>query len=47
MSKLGAVIFFILIIVVAFGLISFSAEFFFGKPLMEVVQDFWFALFRR
>ena len=47
MSKLGAVIFFILIIVVAFGLVSFSSEFFLGRPLMEVLQDFWFVAFRR
>jgi hypothetical protein len=47
MSKIGAVIFFLLIIVVAFGVLSFSSEFFLGRPLTEVVQDFWFALFRR
>jgi hypothetical protein len=41
MSKLGPVIFFILIIVVAFGVVSF------GRPLMDVVRDFLFVLFRK
>jgi hypothetical protein len=47
MSRIGAVIFFTLMIVVAFGVVSFSSEFFLGRPLMEVVHDFWFALFRK
>jgi hypothetical protein len=47
MSKIGAVIFFLLMIIVTFGIVSFSSEFFLGRPLMDVVQDFWFALFRR
>lgn len=47
MSKLGALIFFILMIVVAFGVISFSSEFFLDRPLMDVIQDAWFALFRK
>jgi hypothetical protein len=47
MSKVGTVIFFLLLIVVAFGLVSFSSEFFLGRPLMEVLQDFWFVAFRK
>ena len=47
MSKIGTVIFFVLIIVVAFGVISFSSEYFLGRPLMEVVGDFLFMLFRK
>ncbi|HEV8722375.1 MAG TPA: hypothetical protein VGW77_17290 [Candidatus Binatia bacterium] len=47
MSKLGPVIFFILIIVVAFGVVSFASEFFLGRPLMDVVRDFLFVLFRK
>lgn len=47
MSKFGAVIFFILMIVVAFGVISFSSEFFLGRPLMDVVSDFVFMVFRK
>ena len=43
---IGAVIFFLLLLVVVFGLISFSSEFFFGKPLMKVVQEFIFMLRR-
>jgi len=47
MSKIGTVIFFVLIIVVAFGVVSFSSEYFLGRPLMEVVRDFLFMLFRK
>ena len=47
MSKIGTIIFFVLIIVVAFGVISFSSEYFLGRPLMEVVGDFLFMLFRK
>ena len=47
MSKFGAVIFFLLMIIVAFGVVSFSSEFFLERPLTEVVRDFWFALFRK
>jgi len=47
MSKIGTIIFFLVIIVVAFGVISFSSEYFLGRPLMEVVGDFLFMLFRK
>jgi len=47
MTKLGAVIFFLLMIVVTFGIVSFASEFFLGRPVTEVVRDFWFALFRK
>jgi len=47
MSKVGTVIFFLIIIVVAFGVISFSSEYFLGRPLMEVVGDFLFMVFRK
>jgi hypothetical protein len=47
MSKFGAVIFFILMIVVALGVVSFSSEFFLGRPFMEVLHDFWLAAFRK
>lgn len=46
-SKIGALIFFLLLLVAAFGLISFSAEFFLGKPLIKVVQDVLFMLDRK
>lgn len=39
MSKTGAVIFFILMIVLAFGILAFSSEFFFGRPIDEVIGD--------
>jgi hypothetical protein len=46
-SKIGAIIFFLLLFVVAFGLISFSTEFFLGKPLIKVIRDFLFMLYRK
>jgi hypothetical protein len=45
-SKIGAVIFFLLLLVAAFGLISFSTEFFLGKPLFKVIQDVLFMFYR-
>ena len=47
MTKLGAVIFFLLMIVVTFGIVSFASEFFLGRPVTEVVRDFFLALFRK
>jgi hypothetical protein len=47
MSKIGTVIFFVLILIVAFGVVSFSSEYFLGRPLMDVVGDFLFMLFRK
>lgn len=46
-SKIGALIFFLLLLVFAFGLISFATEFFLGKPLITVVKDFLFMLYRK
>jgi len=46
-SKIGALLFFLLLLIIAFGLISFSSEFFLGKPLIKVVQDFLFMLSRK
>jgi hypothetical protein len=47
MSKIGGLFFFLLMIIIALGVVSFASEFFLGRPLMEVVSDLWFALFRR
>jgi hypothetical protein len=47
MSKLGPLFFFVLIIVVALGVVSFSSEFFLGRPFIEVVREFLFMAFRR
>ena len=47
MSKIGGVVFFVLMIIVALGVVSFASEFFLGRPLTEVVHDVWFALFRK
>ncbi|MGH7793491.1 MAG: hypothetical protein ACREQ2_01095 [Candidatus Binatia bacterium] len=46
-SKIGGVIFFLILLVGAFGIISFSAEFFLGKPLLAVVKDFLFFMSRK
>jgi len=46
-SKIGAIIFFILLLVVAFGLISFATEFFLGKPLIKVIKDLLFIIMYR
>jgi len=47
MAKFGPVLFFILVILVTFGVVSFSSEFFLERPLMDLIQEFWFALFRK
>jgi hypothetical protein len=46
-SKIGAIIFFLFLFVFTFGLISFSTEFFLGKPLTKVIRDFLFMLYRK
>jgi len=46
-SKLGAIIFFLLLLVFAFGLISFATEYLMGKPLMTVIRDFLFLIYRK
>jgi hypothetical protein len=46
-SKIGAIVFFLLLLVAAFGLISFSTEFFLGKPLVKVIQEILFMLYRK
>jgi hypothetical protein len=46
-SKLGGVLFLLILIVLAFGLISFATEFFLGKPLTKVIQDLLFLLYRK
>ena len=46
-SKFGAIVFLLLLLVFAFGLISFATEFFMGKPLMTVVRDLLFMMYRK
>lgn len=46
-SKVGALIFLLILLVLAFGLISFATEFFLGKPLTKVIQDFLFLFYRK
>ena len=46
-SKVGALIFLLILLVLAFGLISFATEFFLGKPLTKVIQDFLFMFYRK
>lgn len=47
MSKFGGIFFILIMIIVVFGVISFTAEFFFGRPLMAFVKDFIFMLSRK
>jgi len=47
MSKMGGILFLVILLVVIFGLISFSAEFLFGRPLMEFVDDLMFKFFHK
>ena len=45
-QKIGALFFFCLLLMIAFGLLSFASEFFLGKPLVKLVREYWF-LFSR
>jgi hypothetical protein len=47
MSKLGGILFVFILIIVVFGIASFSAEFFFGRPLMEFIKDLVFIVFKK
>jgi hypothetical protein len=47
MSRFGAVIFFVLMLVVTLGIISFSSEFFLGRPLIDVLRDFLFTIYHK
>ena len=47
MSKLGGTLFALLLIIFVFGIASFSAEFFFGRPLMEFIKDLVFAVSKK
>jgi hypothetical protein len=48
MSKVvGGILFILVLIIVVFGVVSFSAEFFFGRPLMAFIRDFIFVVFKK
>jgi hypothetical protein len=47
MSKIGALFFFLLLLVIVFGLLSFASEFFLGEPLIKVVREYWFLFSRK
>jgi hypothetical protein len=47
MSKLGGILFILILIAVVFGIASFSAEYFFGRPLMAFIKDFIFMVFKK
>ena len=47
MSKLGGILFILILIVVVFGIASFSAEYFFGRPLMAFIKDFIFMVLKK
>ena len=46
MSKLGGILFVFILIIVAFGIASFSAEFFFWPAAMDFIEDFVFIVFK-
>ena len=46
-SKVGAIAFLLFLLIMAFGIVSFSAEYFLDKPLVKVVQDLLFMLYRK
>ena len=46
-SKIGAVVFFLILIVIAIGLITFASEYFLGRPLIEIIKEFFFMLTRK
>ena len=46
-SVVGAILSFLILFLVAFGLISFATEFFLGKPLLKVIEDFLFMFYRK
>ena len=43
-SKFGGLLFFLILLIAIFGIISFSTEFFLGKPLVAVLRDFLFVV---
>jgi hypothetical protein len=47
MSKFGGILFILILIVVVFGIASFSAEYFFGRPLMAFIKDFIFMVSKK
>ena len=47
MSKTGGIIFFIVLILIVFGIIVVASEFIFGRPLIAFIKDFVFLLSRK
>jgi hypothetical protein len=47
MSKFGGILFAVILLVVVFGIVSFSAEFIFGRPLTEFFDDLMFLIFKK
>ena len=46
-STIGAILFAILLLLFALGIISFATEYFLGKPLSKVIQDFLFLIYHK
>jgi hypothetical protein len=46
-SVVGTILSLLILLLVAFGLISFATEFFLGKPLLQVIEDFLFMFYRK
>jgi hypothetical protein len=46
-TKWGAVIFFVLLVFIAFGIVGLSSNIFLGRPMGDVVRDFVFMILHR
>jgi hypothetical protein len=46
-TRFGAVIFFIVLLFVALGIVGLSSDVFLGRPMADVVRDFVFMIFHR
>ena len=46
-TRLGAVIFFVVLLFVALGVVGLSSDFFLGRPMADVVRDFVFWIAHR
>ena len=46
-STIGWVLFALILLLFAFGIISFASEYFLGKPVSQVIKDFLFLISRR
>ena len=46
-TRFGAVLFFVVLLFVALGVVGLSSDFFLGRPMADVVRDFVFWISHR